>query len=163
MPMLHKMNPCATPERPPVMTTSADYYFGSYSHCGTSHSLMYNKQNPRDTDIKLSYSSSGKHSNISRTKHYKKRWNWQNTILNVMILVFCIFFLFGFATFPLLQTWIHDFDLNHYIVCSFSCYRRDVSQHFILKRLIETKQNKLHKASVEDPKLFLPKAQIFRI
>ncbi|KAF8058173.1 hypothetical protein N665_1249s0016 [Sinapis alba] len=38
-----------------------------------SMSVSYNKKNPRDIDIKLSYSLNGKHSKISRTQHYKMR------------------------------------------------------------------------------------------
>ncbi|CAN6819875.1 unnamed protein product [Brassica oleracea] len=39
-----------------------------------SMSVSYNnKKNPRDVDIKLSYSLDGQHSKISRTQHYKMR------------------------------------------------------------------------------------------
>ncbi|KAF2582075.1 hypothetical protein F2Q68_00006699 [Brassica cretica] len=38
-----------------------------------SMSVSYNKKNPRDVDIKLSYSLDGQHSKISRTQHYKTR------------------------------------------------------------------------------------------
>ncbi|KAG2291757.1 hypothetical protein Bca52824_038426 [Brassica carinata] len=34
-------------------------------------SVSYNKKNPRDVDIKLSYSLDGQHSKVSRTQHYK--------------------------------------------------------------------------------------------
>ncbi|KAL0660005.1 hypothetical protein Bca4012_080590 [Brassica carinata] len=36
-------------------------------------SVSYNKKNPRDVDIKLSYSLDGQHSKVSRTQHYKMR------------------------------------------------------------------------------------------
>ncbi|KAL0791620.1 hypothetical protein Bca101_007866 [Brassica carinata] len=38
-----------------------------------SMSVSYNKKNPRDVDIELSYSLNGQHSKISRTQHYKMR------------------------------------------------------------------------------------------
>ncbi|KAF3602949.1 hypothetical protein F2Q69_00033229 [Brassica cretica] len=38
-----------------------------------SMSVSYNKKNPRDVDIKLSYSLNGQHSKVSRTQHYKMR------------------------------------------------------------------------------------------
>ncbi|CAN8326493.1 unnamed protein product [Cochlearia groenlandica] len=38
-----------------------------------SMSVSYNKKNPRDIDIKLSYTLNGQHSKISRTQHYKMR------------------------------------------------------------------------------------------
>ncbi|KAF3486769.1 hypothetical protein F2Q69_00057645 [Brassica cretica] len=38
-----------------------------------SMSVSYNKKNPRDVDIKLSYSLDGQHSKVSRTQHYKMR------------------------------------------------------------------------------------------
>ena len=38
-----------------------------------SMSVSYNKKNPRDIDIKLSYSLDGQHSKVSRTQHYKMR------------------------------------------------------------------------------------------
>nr|VDD05171.1 unnamed protein product [Brassica rapa] len=38
-----------------------------------SMSVSYNKKNPPDVDIKLSYSLDGQHSKISRTQHYKMR------------------------------------------------------------------------------------------